>query len=167
MSKSNDGEKKLRRLRHLMYSAGPPLFPAFERMKPEDALKRDLEAWMSISKSKFYEGSKSRGDRREVYSLILELKLDLREAYEMWWEQHQKRSKSRQLQKPKPLKEGRDNKGVYVGSGGSNRNKVRYPSAKRSKRVWKIFYSMFPYYAEKDGWDGHKSSRYNPENNKR
>ena len=61
--------------------------------------------------------------------------------------------------KLKPIKEGRDNKGVYVGGGGSNRNKVRYPSKKRSKRTWKIFYQMFPKIAEKDGWDGNTSKK--------
>lgn len=65
-----------------------------------------------------------------------------------------------------PQKEGRDNKGVYVGSGGGGSNRVRYPSKKRSKRVWKMFYKMFPYYAEKDGWDGIKSSRINLKNKK-
>jgi hypothetical protein len=63
------------------------------------------------------------------------------------------------LYKLKPVKEGRDNKGVYVGSGGSNRNKVRYPSKKRSKRVWRTFYKMFPRLAEQDGWDGEKSNK--------
>lgn len=61
--------------------------------------------------------------------------------------------------KKKPTPEGRDNKGVYVGRGGYNNNKVRYPSKKRSKRVWKIFYEMFPYYAKRDGWDGETSNR--------
>jgi len=61
--------------------------------------------------------------------------------------------------KKKPIPEGRDNKGVFVGSGGYNKNMVRYPSKKRSKRVWKIFYEMFPYYAKRDGWDGETSNR--------
>jgi hypothetical protein len=62
--------------------------------------------------------------------------------------------------KKKPTPEGRDNKGVYVGSGGYyNNNKVRYPSKKRSKRVWKIFYEMFPRLAEKDGWNGEISNK--------
>jgi hypothetical protein len=62
--------------------------------------------------------------------------------------------------KKKPTPEGRDNKGVYVGSGGYyNNNKVRYPSKKRSKRVWKIFYEMFPQLAEKDGWNGEISNK--------
>ena len=60
-----------------------------------------------------------------------------------------------------PQKEGRDNKGIHVGSGGGKHNRIRYPSKKRSKRVWKDFYNLFPYYAEKDGWDGTKSTRIN------
>ena len=46
------------------------------------------------------------------------------------------------------------------GSGYSG-NVVRYPSKKRSKATWRNFYRLFPYLAEKDGWDGNKSSRYN------
>ena len=53
----------------------------------------------------------------------------------------------------------RDNKGVYIGGGGSNRTKVRYPSKKRSFKTWKKFYEMFPYYAEEDGWDGKTSNK--------
>lgn len=55
-----------------------------------------------------------------------------------------------------------DNKSsVNYGSGYSG-NVVRYPSKKRSKSTWRNFYRLFPYLAEKDGWDGSKSSRYNP-----
>lgn len=54
----------------------------------------------------------------------------------------------------------RDNKGIIVGSGGSNRNKIRYPSTKRSKRTWKIFYQMFPHLAVSDNWNGETSNRY-------
>lgn len=62
--------------------------------------------------------------------------------------------------KKKPIQEGRDNKGIYVGSGGSYKgNTVRYPSKKRSKRVWKIFYEMFPHYAKIDGWNGETSNK--------
>lgn len=38
---------------------------------------------------------------------------------------------------------------VYNGNcGGSNKNKVRIPSLKRSNRVWKNFYILFPWYEE-------------------
>lgn len=53
----------------------------------------------------------------------------------------------------------KDNDGIYVGNGGSNRNSVRYPSKKRSKKVWAKFYNMFPWYAERDNWDGQTSDR--------
>lgn len=61
----------------------------------------------------------------------------------------------------KPIKEGRDNKGVYVGggNGGYRGNTVRYPKKKRSKKTWSNFYKLFPSLAEKDGWDGKTSKR--------
>lgn len=51
------------------------------------------------------------------------------------------------------LKETRDNKGQFVdkwATYGGCHNKIRYPSKKRSKRVWKKFYEMFPKQAELD-----------------
>lgn len=36
-------------------------------------------------------------------------------------------------------------KTVTIG-GNSNRNSIRFPSRKRSKRVWKNFYKLFPMY---------------------
>ena len=59
----------------------------------------------------------------------------------------------------KPIKEGRDNKSVHVGSGGSNRNKVRYPKKNRNRRTWANFYKLFPKLAEQDGWNGKTSKR--------
>ncbi len=59
--------------------------------------------------------------------------------------------------KPKP--EGRDNKDIIVGSGGSNKNKIRYPSKKRSLGTWKKFYKLFPILAEQDAFDGSTSKR--------
>ena len=37
-----------------------------------------------------------------------------------------------------------DNKKTYVGGGGDNRNRIRYPSLKRSKTTWRRFYALFP-----------------------
>lgn len=59
----------------------------------------------------------------------------------------------------RPQREGRDNKAVHVGNGGSNKNKVRYPKKNRSKKTWANFYKLFPCQAEKDGWDGKTSKR--------
>lgn len=60
------------------------------------------------------------------------------------------------------LKETRDNKGQFVDKWayyGGCHNKIRYPSKKRSKRVWRKFYEMFPKQAELDNWDGVKSDK--------
>lgn len=56
-----------------------------------------------------------------------------------------------------PVLDKRDNKDRRVGTGGSNRNKVRYPSKKRSIKTWKKFYKLFPELAEKDQFDGKTS----------
>jgi hypothetical protein len=96
----------------------------------------------------------------EMKKLVLELKLSSDEYYKITTEERLKIYNSVTSRTTRNnAKETRDNKGVYVGSGGSNANKVRYPSKKRSKKVWNIFYKMFPYFAEKDGWDGEKSKR--------
>lgn len=60
------------------------------------------------------------------------------------------------------LKETRDNKGQFVdkwATYGGCHNKIRYPSKKRSKRVWKKFYEMFPKQAELDHWNGESSDK--------
>lgn len=56
-----------------------------------------------------------------------------------------------------PILDKRDNKDLRVGTGGSNKNKVRYPSKKRSIKTWKKFYKLFPELAEKDQFDGKSS----------
>lgn len=94
-----------------------------------------------------------------LYKLIDELGLTEKEVTEMWWEITVKKNKSKAEYNKRPQKEGRDNKDVHVGGGGSNRCKVRYPSKKRSLRTWKKFYKLFPYYAALDGWDGKTSKR--------
>jgi len=58
----------------------------------------------------------------------------------------------------------RDNKDSYNTNSKcyySNRNKIRYPSKKRSKKVWANFYKLFPRLAIEEKWDGHTSTRYN------
>lgn len=44
----------------------------------------------------------------------------------------------------KPIKEGRDNKDVRVGSGGGGSNRIRFPK-KGHKNAWKKFYKLFPH----------------------
>lgn len=42
-----------------------------------------------------------------------------------------------------PKQEKKDNKGIKVGSGGRNKNMIRYPKKCR-KTAWKRFYKLFP-----------------------
>lgn len=99
----------------------------------------------------------------QIIILGISLGMSKKEIFDKWREQLKLYAENTTINSiygvNQPLKEGRDNKGVYVGGGGSHGNKIRYPKKNRSKRVWKIFYTMFPWAAEKDGWDGNVSNR--------
>ena len=45
---------------------------------------------------------------------------------------------------------------VYNGRGGSNKNKIRIPSLKRSNSTWKKFYELFPFLKGLDTYRGIK-----------
>lgn len=98
-------------------------------------------------------------ERMEILETCKSLGMSDQEICKMWNDISKERRKSKQLYESKPKPEGRDNKDVHVGTGGSNKNKVRYPSKKRSIRTWKKFYALFPYCAKEDGFDGKTSSR--------
>lgn len=95
----------------------------------------------------------------EIYKTGEKLGLTLKDIKSMCFRLDVERHQRNCIYSKRPQKETRDNKGVYVGSGGSNRHKVRYPKKNRSKRVWATFYKMFPYYAERDNWNGETSDR--------
>jgi|AntRauMFilla1563_2_1112583.scaffolds.fasta_scaffold03798_5 hypothetical protein len=74
--------------------------------------------------------------------------------------QHKKLSqKNNEFLTQRPKLEGRDNKAVHVGSGGSHSNKIRYPKKNRSRKTWSNFYKLFPNQAIADGWDGKTSKK--------
>lgn len=94
---------------------------------------------------------------QEIKEIVLELNIDKEEYIKIYNERVKNHPKfDKRLNN---LKETRDNKGVHVGSGGSNYNDVRYPKKNRSKKVWDTFYKMFPYYAEKDGYKFKKGNK--------
>ena len=130
-------------------------------------LEKTIEDWWEgyIKKLREQSGILSIFHKRQkidflrIEEIRIQLGITVRDLSHMWYEIECERRDQSEEYKKKPTKEGRDNKGVYVGSGGyTNRNKVRYPSKKRSRKTWKIFYQMFPRLAERDGWDG-KSSK--------
>lgn len=103
----------------------------------------------------------------QVVILGQELGMPLEEIKNVWFGVWRERKKGQADMNKRPQGETRDNKGVYVGSGGSHSNKIRYPKLNRSKKVWAKFYEMFPYAARLDNWDGEKSDRYPRKNKKK
>lgn len=147
-------EKQIRRLRHLIHKHDSMMYTEIEKV---------IEY---LDKQIFYlSGSVIRKDverynaYKEIKQIIIDENVTSDEFHIILSEERRKRYSAYDNKKVNNLKETRDNKGVYVGGGGSNRNKVRYPKKARSKRTWKIFYKMFPYKAELDGWDGQKSTK--------
>lgn len=143
---------KLRRLKHLMYKYYITVY-YFNGWRKADieAARQCKEAGEKISSHL--------AEKIELYDLAKELNIPDNELCKMWVQIRKQKYERDRIYSQRPQKEGRDNKGVYVGSGGSNKNSVRYPSKKRSKATWVKFYAMFPYYAEKDNWDGKTSDR--------
>lgn len=75
-------------------------------------------------------------------------------------QQKVKKEENKKEYRKKPKRVRKDNqKSINWGSGSGNSNRIRYPSKKRSRRVWRNFYNLFPHLAERDGWDGKKSKR--------
>lgn len=95
----------------------------------------------------------------EIKNLISVLKIDKEEYRKIASEEYKNFAETRDQLKVNNLKETRDNKGVYVGSWGSNRNKIRRPKKNRSRQTWKMFYKMFPELAKIDGWNGKTSKK--------
>jgi hypothetical protein len=103
----------------------------------------------------------------QVMILAMEINMSPEEVGKRWKEIYYERLEASKVMEGKPQGETRDNKGVKVGSGGTNRNKIRYPKLNKSKKVWAMFYKMFPWAARYDNWDGEKSDRYPRKNKKK
>ena len=142
---------KLRKLNCLMAVnyTHPLHFFSWKKIILENAEKND----------RTYKHNKQQREQVQIYKLAKELGIEDNELKEMWvtkWCEHERRKLE---YRKKPQAEGRDNKDVRVGSGGSNRNMIRYPSKKRSVKTWKKFYKLFPQAAIEDCWDGKTSRR--------
>ena len=159
-----ENRKLNRELNHLLsISALPITIQYFGNVRNEfnEFKKGKLDGANEIATNKFYPKhfKKSHQNFVRIFELANILGLSDDELLDKWRQIMGERKQEIADYKLKPIPEGRDNKGVYVGSGGSNKNKVRYPSKKRSKRTWKIFYQMFPRLAERDGWNGQTSKK--------
>lgn len=158
-------ERKLNReLNFLLSTSALPITIQYfgnVRNEFDEFKKGKLDNAKQISEANFYPKHFKESHRKfvRIFELANLLGLSDDELLKKWRQSMKERKEQIEDYRLKPTPEGRDNKGVYVGSGGHNKNMVRYPSKKRSKRVWKIFYQMFPRLAERDGWDGQTSKK--------
>lgn len=148
-------EKQIRRLRHLIHKYdGSGHFHIYNSLI--EYLDKRIDYLKDVPIKRMVEEYKA---FKEIKQIVIENDITNDEYLQIVHEERKIRYTTYDNLRINNLKETRDNKGVYVGGGGSNANKVRYPKKARSKRTWKIFYKMFPWKAEKDGWDGQKSSK--------
>lgn len=148
-------EKQIRRLRHLIHKHdGSGHFHIYNSLI--EYLDKQIEYTENVPVKIIVEKNKA---LKEIKKIVIENNITNDEYLKIVHEERKRVYMSYENLKINTLKETRDNKGVYVGGGGSNANKVRYPKKTRSKRTWKIFYKMFPRKAEQDGWDGQKSNK--------
>jgi hypothetical protein len=147
-------KEKLRKLKNLMYK-----YPNINGMYPKEHIKRHKDK-ITEKDSKFSKKYVDKiNDIYDIYSIADDLKMTEKELKIMWINMSKERQENKAEYKKKPLKEGRDNKDVLVGSGSSQRGWLRYPSKKRSLSTWKKFYKLFPQVAIEDGFDGKTSKK--------
>lgn len=146
-------KNKLRRLKTLMYKQNS----AWQISRETVMNQKKMVDSLNITPSKWF--LTALNESIEIYAIADELGLSQKELENLWFTESSKNHKNKEIMKRKPQREGRDNKDVYVGSGGYNRNMVRYPSKKRSIKTWKKFYKLFPLNAIEDGWNGKTSKR--------
>lgn len=145
-------KRKLRRLNHLVHKYDMMLdiyFRSYKKDKPNYNLiayfDERIESYSDFGDSHSVEWFKAFS---EIKELVLDLSLTKEQYFELTAAERKKVNDAQDLLRVNNLKETRDNKGVYVGSGWSNKNNIRYPKKARSKRTWRIFYKMFPHAAK-------------------
>lgn len=147
MGQARDKERRLQYLMGRNYT-DPRYFTNWKKIALEEANRKSTTF-----------RSRSIDEQIEIYKLAEELKISDADLRILWFKTNLARRNKAKQYHLKPQKEGRDNKDVQVGSGGSNRSKIRYPSKKRSIKTWKKFYKLFPMCAIEDGFDGKTSKR--------
>lgn len=148
-----DRNKKLGKLRSLIHKYDCHVYyhakPDFDLISHLD---QKINSWFTPKKN-------WKNSYKEIKQLVLDLNITKEEYINISYEESKKISLHRDSLKNNDPKESRDNKGVYVGSDNSHTNKIRYPKKVRSKKVWSIFYKMFPNRAKIDEWNGETSKR--------
>ena len=131
--------KKYRRLKYLIHK-----YDCHSYYSTVTDLQLHLDDMIKIYSESLMKDNEKYKAFSELKKLVVELNISASEYKTIGNKESVRAYKARKELSLNTLKETRDNKGVYVGSGGSNRNSIRKPKKNRSKRVWKIFYEMFP-----------------------
>lgn len=154
-------EKKLKKLKTLIhkyfnYISIDRIESDFDLIKYLDKYIEHYAGWHAAFKGEDYHKA-----YKKMKEFVIDLDIDKDQFLKMYVDALKKRYKKHEELKldTKTHKETRDNKGFYVGSGNSNKNKIRYPKKSKSKKTWKIFYNMFPERVIIDGYDGKTSKR--------
>jgi hypothetical protein len=100
-----------------------------------------MDILSSNTENKYFK--KQYGSYYELFDIVKKHKIEQSEFESLWWTKYGKHRIQAEEYDKKPIREHKDNKDYYNGSGGSNVNKVRYP-AKCRKTAWKRFYKLFP-----------------------
>ena len=148
-------KKQIRRIKNLLHTMG---FSSFTKSIKEEINIR-YNQYIKYNSIIIRSVEIRRDNIIELKKLIDEMNISDSELMSIYLKQNNIKNESNKLLKHITPVVRRDNKGIYIGGGGGNANKVRYPSKKRSLRTWKTFYKMFPLLAERDNWDGKTSNK--------
>lgn len=140
----------LRKLRNLIYkfSADVQFYdPRWLNHKDPAFCTQFFETarmYQDFIKYKWSSPSKWMITRKELWDLYCEMNLTPEQLYEIAVDVISIRESNRVQLNGRPPRSRKDNGQQKVGSGGSNRNKVRFPKKCR-KTAWKRFYKLFPH----------------------
>lgn len=131
---------KIKQLKNLLYSIAFPIELIGSLAEPDIVNEWGFE-------SKYWNSRQNKinlANYLEIKRLIEVFNISIEELHLMGQEIRSEKLAVRRKMKSKPIQSRRDNKDVRVGSGGSNRSKVRFPKKVR-KTAWKRFYKLFPH----------------------
>jgi len=123
-----------RKILFLMSQCPPVSRELYERWKVEFSQPLNNFKGLSVAKKVY-----NYADNKKISDDII---------FNIWQSVIADRHKQRMIMQGKPQRVRKDNKTeINCGSGGSNRNKIRYPKKCR-KTAWKRFYKLFPHLKE-------------------
>jgi hypothetical protein len=162
--KSMNKKRMLRLMRHLMYDK--PKITIMYRCNDSDRVWEDAKLVVSLGATPEHcQTDEFLDDYTKIGVLAMSLGMTKEEMDEEWSKKTIARGRNRDVNHNKmPKVTNRDNKKEINHGSGWQGNTIRYPSKKRPRTTWARFYKLFPHLAERDGWNGKTSSKYDGQN---